>query len=195
MITPTTTHPTRATGRRRLLVGTVGAALLTVGGLAAGSAAAAPSQAPGQLRTEDVSGTGVHRFTESIVHQEATPDNGFVQRSTDVVELRGDVEGYILYHVTSVIDPVAGTLTNRGEQWFSGTILGSAPVVLHDDQFEFVVQLADGTTAGEVFLRRSGDAPQAAIHACDLHVVGTGETTPAGDAVVSYAGTCTRARP
>lgn len=151
-------------------------------------------QAPGQLRTEDVSGTGVHRFTESIIHQEATPDNGFTQRSTDVVELRGDVEGYILYHVTSVIDPVAGTLTNRGEQWFSGTILGSEPVVLHDDQFEFVVQLADGATVGKVFLRRSSDTAQSAVHACDLDVVGTGETTPSGDAVVNYTGTCVRRR-
>lgn len=187
-----TSRPSAA--RRAAVSGAAGAVLLTAGAVAAGSVSAAPTDAPGQTRTTEVSGTGVHRFADAVVHQEATPENGFVQRSTDVVELRGGLVGTLLYHVTSVIDPGAGTLTNTGQQWFSGRVLGSEPVVLHDDRFEFVVQLADGATVGRVFLRRSADAPQDAIHACDLDIVGTGRNE-SGDATFTYTGVCVRARP
>ena len=58
----------------------------------------------------DVSGTGIHSFTTAIVHSQVpAADQWATQRSTDIVELRGDLEGYLLYHVTSEI--ADGTMT------------------------------------------------------------------------------------
>ena len=159
-----------------------------VTGLTAGAAAASADVATSP-RTVAISGDGVHHFTTAIVHQEPSPATAMTQRSTDVVELHGDLEGYLLYHVTSVIDPDAGRMVNTGEQWFSGTVLGEGPVVLHDDTFRFEVDLATGATTGEVHLRPSSDAPGGPVVGCDLDVLGTG-LTEAGDATFSWTGTC-----
>jgi hypothetical protein len=114
-----------------------------------------------------------------------------IQRSTDITELTGDLSGYILYHPTSVFDYGAGTLVNTGTQLFSGSIAGSAPVLLHDDTFRFESDLATGATTGEVFLGRSNDAPtRGGWYECTLDVVGTG-LTPEGDGMVDYSGECT----
>lgn len=137
-----------------------------------------------------VSGSGVHYFSEAIVHSQEPTDNGMVQRSTDVIELTGDLEGYVLYHPTSVFDNASGTLVNTGTQVFSGTVAGSAPVILHDDMFHFEVDLNTGATTGEVHLGRSNDAPhRGAWYECDLVVVGTG-VTPEGDHLSDYSGEC-----
>jgi len=135
----------------------------------------------------EVSGSGTHYFTTAIVHsQEPTPEQWMTQRSTDIVELRGDLEGYLLYHVTSEI--VDGTMVNTGKQAFSGTIGGSEPLYLFDDEFRFDVDLATGATTGIVKLRESKDAREGKYR-CDLEVIGTG-LTPEGNASVSYTGTC-----
>lgn len=137
-----------------------------------------------------VTGSGVHYFTTAIVHAQEPTDTGFTQRSTDIIELAGDIQGYILYHPTSVFDFADSTLVNTGTQMFSGTIAGSDPVVLHDDTFRFESDLATGATTGEVHLRRSGDAPRPdGWFECDLDIVGTG-LSPEGDALVEYSGTC-----
>jgi hypothetical protein len=82
---------------------------------------------------------------------------------------------------------------STGTQFFSGTIAGSEPVVLHDDRFRFVVDLSTGETRGEVHLGRSNDAPhKGGWYECDLIVVGSGMTTPEGDGMVDYSGECTR---
>ena len=113
-----------------------------------------------------------------------------IQRSSDIIQLSGDIEGYVLYHPTSVFDFANGTLVNTGTQVFSGTIAGSAPVLLHDDTFRFESDLATGATTGEVHFRRSKDAPHpGSWFDCDLDIVGTG-LTPEGDAMVDYSGTC-----
>ncbi len=57
-----------------------------------------------------------------------------------------------LYHVTSVFDFLHGTLVNTGDQVYSGTIAGSAPVMIHDDQFRFEANLNTGQESGQVFL-------------------------------------------
>jgi hypothetical protein len=146
----------------------------------------------GAQRTVPVSGSAVHFFTTAIVHSQQPTETGMVQRSTDIIRLTGDLSGYILYHPTSTFDFAAGTLANTGVQFFAGTILGSDPVVLHDDAFRFDVDLATGATTGEVYLARSNDAPnRGGWYACDLVVVGTG-LTPEGDAMVDYSGECTR---
>jgi hypothetical protein len=113
---------------------------------------------------------------------------GMIQRSTDIVELSGDLKGRVLYHPTSIFDFVNGTLVNTGHQVFSGTILGSAPVMLYDDEFRFEVNLVTATESGEIHLTDRLAGPKIA---CDLMASGTGVKTPEGNALVDYAGTCT----
>lgn len=138
-----------------------------------------------------VSGSGVHYFTTAVIHSQEPTDSGMIQLSTDIIELTGDLSGYILYHPVSVFDYEAGTLVNTGTQFFSGTVAGSAPMVLHDDEFRFDVNLATGATTGTVYLGRSKDAPtRGGWYECALDVVGTG-LTPEGNGMVDYSGECT----
>ena len=139
-----------------------------------------------------VEGTGIHHFTTAVVHSQEPTPTGMIQRSTDTVSLSGDLNGRILYHPTSVFDFANETLTNTGTQVFSGTVLGSDPVILHDDRFRFEVDLATGATTGQVHLSRSNDAPHpGSWYDCDLEVTGTGQTAD-GDATFDYTGTCMR---
>ena len=139
-----------------------------------------------------VAGEGVHHFTTAIIHSVEHTDTGMIQRSSDIVTLSGDLEGHLLYHPTSEFDFANETLVNTGTQIFSGTVLGSGPVILHDDQFRFQVDLASGAMTGTVHLGRSKDAPhQEYWYTCDLDVTGTG-MTETGDATFIYRGHCTR---
>lgn len=133
-----------------------------------------------------VSGTGVHYFTTAVVHSKVERAGRIVQRSTETVELQGDLAGRVLYHPVSTTDLSAGTLINTGHQVFSGTVLGSAPVLLYDDRFEFRIDLNTGATAGEVHLTKVLDGPDIR---CDLRVTGTG-MTPDGNARFEYRGEC-----
>lgn len=138
-----------------------------------------------------VSGSAVHYFSRAIVHSQEPTATGLIQHSTDIVELTGDLQGYVLYHPTSVIDFSEGTLVNTGTQIFSGTVAGSDPVILHDGSFRFEVDLATNATTGAVHLGRSQDAPtNGGWYECDLVAVGTG-VTPEGDNLSDYSGTCT----
>jgi hypothetical protein len=142
--------------------------------------------AHGRYGTAPVSGGGVHFFTTAIVHTQVPTQTGFVQTSTETVELYGDLKGRLLYHPTSVFDFSAGTLVNTGHQVFSGTVLGSAPVLLHDGDFRFEVNLATGATIGQVYLARR----IAGAHIrCRLEVVGTGMNSE-GNATFTYTGHC-----
>ena len=94
-----------------------------------------------------------------------------IQQSTEIVELYGDLRGRVLYHVTSVFDFVNGTLVNTGEQVYSGTVAGSAPVMIHDDPFRFDVNLVTGEETGKVFLLNHIAGPKVR---CTLDGVGTG---------------------
>jgi hypothetical protein len=128
----------------------------------------------------------VHYFSSAIIHSAEQTATGVVQLSTETVELSGDLEGRVLYHPVSVFDFVAGTLVNTGHQVFSGTVLDSAPVLLHDDEFRFDVDLNTGATVGRVFLRDRLAGPGIR---CELEVFGTG-LTEAGDSRVGYTGRC-----
>jgi hypothetical protein len=144
---------------------------------------------PDQSITRSVSGTAVHHFTTAIIHSETPTATGKLQRSTDIVDLNGDLKGRVLYHPTTVIDTVRGTLVNTGSQVFSGTVLGSEPVLLYDDRFRFEVDLkTGGVESGEVHLSNRLAGPKIG---CDLVVVGAGAKTPEGDGIVEYRGTCT----
>ncbi len=134
-----------------------------------------------------VSGTGVHYFSSAQVYSRQPTETGLVQRSTETVELEGDLEGRVLYHPVSVFDFAAGTLVNTGNQVFSGTILGSEPVLIHDEWFRFEVDLATGETVGEVHLLKHLAGPRVR---CELTIKGDGTRTETGDAVVEYAGRC-----
>jgi hypothetical protein len=156
---------------------------------AAAQDAAANAVATG--RTFPVSGSAVHFLSTAVIHSEEPTQTGKVQRSSEIVRLTGHLDGYILYHPTSTFDFAAGTLVNTGTQIFSGTIAGSAPMILHDDRYRFTVDLATGATIGDVHFSHSKDAPhQGAWFECNLRVTGTG-MTPAGDATADYSGTCT----
>jgi hypothetical protein len=146
-------------------------------------------EAAGQNQSDKivpVTGSGVHYLASAIIHSTEPTAEGFIQRSTDMVELSGDLRGMVLYHPVSVFDFVNGTLVNTGHQVFSGTVLGSAPVLLLDDEFRFEVDLATGATTGEVHLVQALAGPKVRCH---LTITGTG-MTPEGNATVAYEGEC-----
>jgi hypothetical protein len=147
-------------------------------------AANVPPGPPGDARF--VSGSWTHFFTTAIIHSTEPTATGMIQRSTDTVDLTGDLVGRILYHPVSEFDFVNGTLVNTGHQVFSGTVLGSDPVLLYDDSFRFEVDLSSGATTGEVHLTDSLAGP--AIR-CHLDIVGTGMTAE-GNATFDYTGEC-----
>ena len=109
-----------------------------------------------------------------------------IQRGTEIVELSGDLNGKVLYHVTTVIDNQKGTLVNTGNQVFSGTIAGSEPVMIHDSRFRFEVNLATGADSGSVYLFDHIAGPHVR---CELKATGTGKTAD-GNPTFSYTGTC-----
>src|SRR5579871_3695764 len=82
---------------------------------------AALAEEPIANRTVQVSGTGTDLLNGTIVHSKKPTATGVIQRGTEIVELSGDLNGKILYHVTTVIDNQKGTLVNTGDQVFSGT--------------------------------------------------------------------------
>ena len=133
-----------------------------------------------------VAGTGTHYFTTAIIHSQEPRPTGFIQRSTDIVELEGDLKGRVLYHPVSVFDFAAGTLVNTGHQVFSGTVLGSEPVLISDDQFRFEVNLFTGETVGKIRLVTPLAGPKTW---CELEATGIG-STDGGDAVIAYTGRC-----
>ena len=138
--------------------------------------------------TKPVKGTAVHLFATAVIHSKVATDAGMLQRSTDIIEISGDLEGRVLYHPTSVFDFAKGTLVNTGYQVFSGTVLGSPPVLIQDDQFRFEVDLNTGTESGEVHFSKVITGPNLR---CDLVITGTGVKTPDGNPIVNYSGTCT----
>jgi hypothetical protein len=137
-------------------------------------------------RTVPVTGSGVDFLNTAIVHSKEITETGMIQQSTEIVELNGDLKGRVLYHVTSVFDFVHGTLVNTGDQVYSGTIAGSAPALIHDDQFRFEVNLVTGEESGQVYLFNHITGPKVR---CTLNVVGTG-VNGEGNPTFDYSGEC-----
>ena len=137
-------------------------------------------------RTVPVTGSGVDFLNTAIVHSKEITETGMTQQSTEIVELNGDLKGRVLYHVTSVFDFVHGTLVNTGDQVYSGTIAGSAPALIHDDQFRFEVNLVTGEESGQVYLFNHITGPKVR---CTLNVVGTGVNRE-GNPTFDYSGEC-----
>ena len=147
--------------------------------------AADPATLPGP-RVVEVSGSGVDFLNTALVHSKETTATGMIQKSTEIVELTGDLQGKVLYHVTSVFDFVQGTLVNRGNQVYSGTIAGSEPVMIHDDEFRFEVNLVTGEESGKVYLLDHIAGPRVR---CTLDVIGTGMNAE-GNPTFDYTGEC-----
>lgn len=142
-------------------------------------------------RWQSVSGTGIHYFDDLpgrnvIIHSVVPTEKGIEQRSTETIDLFGDLEGRVLYQPKTVIDNQAGTLVNTGNQVFSGMVLGQGPVLLHDDLFRFDVNLQTGETSGEVFLVDRIDGPRVT---CVLEIFGTGFDEN-GNGLAEYEGRC-----
>lgn len=146
----------------------------------------AQKQIPTTPHTVNVSGSGVDLLNGAIIHSKKATSSGEIQESTQIVELKGDLIGRVLYHVTSVFDFAEGTLVNTGDQVYSGTIAGSAPVMLHDDQFRFDVNLKNGSETGKVYLVNHITGPKVR---CTLDVIGTGMNSD-GDPTFTYKGIC-----
>lgn len=151
---------------------------------------AVPAKA--QFQWVDVAGSGIHYFSTAIVHSEEATDTGMIKRTTETVDLSGDIIGRVLYQPESVINFDKGKLTNTGNQVFSGTILGSPPLMLHDDEFRFDVNLESGETIGRVFLVDRVAGPRAR---CNLTLIGSGMMTAEGDSIVDYTGKCKVRKP
>jgi hypothetical protein len=156
-------------------------AVVSVGIAATAFAAAEPA-----VRNVRVAGTGIDLLNGAIVHSKLKTPTGTLQKSTETVELDGDLHGRVLYQVTSAVDVERGTLTNTGDQVYSGTIAGSEPVMLHDSQFRFQVNLATGEDTGSVYLLDHIAGPKVR---CTLKIVGTGKNTD-GNPTFKYTGEC-----
>lgn len=159
--------------------------------LAAPLCFAEQDSARGQGHWQQVFGTAIHYFDEVpgrnvITHSETPTKTGVIIRSTDTIDLFGDLNGRVLYHPTTVIDFQKGTLVNTGNQVFSGTVLGVGPVLLHDDQFRFDVNLQTGETIGKAFLTDRIDGP---VVDCVIDIIGTG-VSEEGNGLADYTGRC-----
>ena len=146
---------------------------------------------PGKGLWKEVSGTAIHYFDDvqgrnSITHKATPTDTGVNLRTTESVDLFGDLEGRVLYQPQTVINHVEGTLVNTGNQVFSGTVLGEGPVLLHDNLFRVDVNLATGETVGKMFLVDHVDGP---VVDCVVEIVGTGFTEE-GNGLADYSGRC-----
>jgi len=163
------------------------AGLLSSSGEARASGNGGAADSGAGSRTVKVSGSGYDALKTAIVHSKQVTPTGMIQRATATVELHGDLNGRVLYHVTSVFDYVNGTMINTGEQVYSGTIAGSEPVMIHDDQFRFEVNLVTGKEVGQVYLFNHIAGPKVR---CTLTGVGTGMNSD-GNPTFDYSGTCT----
>jgi hypothetical protein len=139
------------------------------------------------LRSIEVSGTGTDFMNDAIVHSTKETPEGTIRKSTVIIDLRGDLTGKVLYHVTTTIDSAKGTLVNMGDQVFSGSIVGSDPVMLRDSKFRFQANLKTGEVSGDVFLLNHLAGPEVA---CTLHVVEIGPDAD-GNPTFRYTGNCT----
>jgi hypothetical protein len=139
-----------------------------------------------KVRSVQVAGSGTDLLNGAIIHSKKDTPTGMIQKSTETVELKGDLIGRVLYHVTSRFDIANNTLVNTGDQVFSGTIAGSEPVMIHDGRFTFHANLKTGAENGSVYLFDHIAGPRVQ---CTLHVVGTGNDAEANP-TFNYTGQC-----
>lgn len=141
---------------------------------------------------QKVSGTAIHYFDVDvpgrnvITHQATSTETGVILRTTETIDIFGDLNGRALYHPETVIDETTGTLVNTGKQVFSGTVLGKGPFLLLDEFFRVDVNLVTGETNGTVLLIDPLDGSRVQ---CVLRIVGRGQTNE-GNGKADYTGRC-----
>jgi hypothetical protein len=149
------------------------------------SAADSANAIEAELSTErQVVGSGGHFLTTVIVHSSEPTETGMIQRSTETIDLTGDLTGRILYQPTSVIDFTNGTLTNTGHQVFSGTVLGPGPALRR--RVPFRREPGDGGRRWQGLSDRQHRWPKIR---CELDIVVTGRTAE-GNVTADYKGSC-----
>ncbi len=134
-----------------------------------------------------VKGTGTDFLNGEIVHLKSTTPTGEMRKSTGISELRGDLNGKILYQLTAELDYTRGTLVKTGDQVFSGTVMGSEPLMIHDSKFRYEINLTTGALSGALYLFDRIVGPTVE---CELQIIGTGVNAD-GNRTFSYVGTCT----
>lgn len=137
---------------------------------------------------QDISGTAIHYASTSMPHPNTyqPTTTGFTLISTDFVELSGDLEGRGLFQPFTTFDGVENTIVNTGHQVFSGTVLGSHPVMLYDEDFSFLIDLDTGETTGEILLIDPLAGPRVR---CIFSMQSTGQDA-AGNNLSDYSGQC-----
>lgn len=125
----------------------------------------------------------IARHGEGLVTPTGT---GVELRTTETIDIFGDLNGRVLYHPETVIDETAGTLVNTGKQVFSGSVLGEGPFLMLDEFFRVDVNLVTGETNGTVVLVDPLDGSGVQ---CVLRIVGTGQTEE-GNGMADYTGRC-----
>ena len=135
---------------------------------------------------QNVMGTGIHYESDGIEHSVVPTENGYLRRSTDIVELSGDLQGFAVFQPISSINLAEGTIVNTGTQVFSGTVLDSEPVMLHDDGFRFDINVDTQETTGRIYLTDRLSGP---VVRCILEMRGTGRT-PERYNLSEYWGKC-----
>ena len=102
------------------MMNTIAILLIPVLALLAGPACYADAEhPPGKGLWKEVSGTAIHYFDDvpgrnAITHNVTPTDTGVNMRTTESVDLFGDLEGRVLYQPHTVINYVEGTLVNLG---------------------------------------------------------------------------------
>ena len=143
---------------------------------------------PENKHWQEISGTAIHYASTSWIHDNTIQptETGFTLVSTDIVELFGDLQGRVLSQLFTTYDAVEGTIVNTGHQVLSGTVLGSAPVMLYDDDFRFDIDLLAGETTGDIYLIQQLAGPKVR---CILSMQGTGQDAD-GNNLSEYSGHC-----
>jgi hypothetical protein len=160
---------------------------LSISGISLCNGAAFAGEGSGStVRSVQVAGSGTDLLNGAIIHSKRETPTGTIQKSTATVELKGDLIGRVLYHVTSTFNSASNILVNTGDQVFSGTIAGSEPVMIHDGRFSFHENLKTGADTGSVYLLDHIAGPRVQ---CTLHVVGTGKDAEANP-TFDYTGRC-----
>lgn len=145
-----------------------------------------PVALAGKGNWQAVQGTAIHYESEGIEHSNTPTATGYVRVSTDIVELEGDLVGRAVFQPVSEVNVVEGRIVNTGSQVFSGTVLNSDPVMLHDDGFIFRINMFTGETRGRIFLTDRIAGP---VVRCILKMEGTGRTAE-GYNLSNYWGRC-----
>src|SRR5258706_2469889 len=103
------------------IVAVAGLFVISADARAAGARAVGPDRPAATVR---VAGSGLDHLDTAVVHSKETTPTGLIQKSTEIVELEGDMKGRVPYQGNSGFDFVHGPLLNTGQKGYSRTTAG-----------------------------------------------------------------------